>query len=509
MEKDYNYYQQIVKQMIADEQIKGTAKQIKEYTQQLFEYDSESGFKGVRPKTAPLPPGAASPLKPIASGSRSDWASFANGGVIYNDGTPTASGVNTEAFITLPQTNTKQPAVKMALIASKTGSGFELIDLNSAATQFRNSIKKEDYEFYKKKLSAYYPGGAQGQAFKNSLVQPIVENDLGFNEAIKKAINSVSLINFTIANKYAEELKQNPTAVPPQLQSYSYFVQTRELVPGSSSRSERVGSLTTEMDAKAEFRRTVQQYVGNPDLVDKVKELSDSYWKKLNKEELARVNIYTSTTDPFGSNTFTQGVGYAPLTEQDKIEMRLNFIVKGDKKIESVGLKNASQEDLEEAGAVIGASYGKLNKVAADYGVQLTHEDLLERVNRAIKPGGVTAGVSPDSMNTGLTAEENSIKTSAKIRFKALAPYIDQGLKVSDISSNFQRLKEKEYGLADNSINIYDDDVMKALSGDGIASTNDFLLGVRSNPTWRKTPKANEMAAEFLNTILKSWGKVG
>jgi hypothetical protein len=38
---------------------------------------------------------------------------------------------------------------------------------------------------------------------------------------------------------------------------------------------------------------------------------------------------------------------------------------------------------------------------------------------------------------------------------------------------------------------------------------NDFILGVRSNPLWRKTPKANEMAATFINTILKSWGKVG
>ena len=42
-----------------------------------------------------------------------------------------------------------------------------------------------------------------------------------------------------------------------------------------------------------------------------------------------------------------------------------------------------------------------------------------------------------------------------------------------------------------------------------ISSVNDFILGVRSNPLWRKTPKANEMAATFINTILKSWGKVG
>ena len=506
MANDLGYYQEIVKQMIADGKLKGTAKQIKEYTQQQYEYDPASDFKGVRPQAAPLPPGSAGGLKPINTGPRTDWDSFVNGKIIYNAGTANAAGVNTEAFITLPQTDTKQPPVRMALLPSADGTSFQLIDLNTAAAQFRAIIPNTaaDYKYYKTQLSAYYPGGAKGQAFQNSLAQPITENDLGFEEAIKKAINTVSLDNFNKAQRYA---KKESTA--PELQGYERFVQTRNLLPGTSRQRQSTSSLTTEMDAKAEFRRTVQQYVGNPELVDKVDKLADSYWKKLHAEELRRISYSSSITDPLGLTTNTTGVSYAPLSEQDRIEMRLNFIVKGDKKIESVGLKNASQEDLEEAGAVIGASYGKLNKIAADYGVQLTHEDLLERVNRAIKPGGVTAGVSPDSMNTGLTAEENSIKTSAKIRFKALAPYIDQGLKVSDISSNFQRLKEKEYGLADNSINIYDDDVMKAISGDGIATTNDFLLGVRSNPAWRKTPKANEMAAEFLNTILKSWGKVG
>jgi len=112
-------------------------------------------------------------------------------------------------------------------------------------------------------------------------------------------------------------------------------------------------------------------------------------------------------------------------------------------------------------------------------------------------------------MDTGITQEANSIKQAAKIKFANLASYIDQGLKVSDIASNYQRLKESEYGLVNNSVNIYDNDVQKALSGDKIASNNDFILGIRSNPAWRKTPKANEMAATFVNTLLKSWGKVG
>lgn len=453
-----------------------------------------------------------SDIRNIPVGKLVNWDAFLNGDLTYQPAGTSKSGVQSEPYVSMGALPNDPNPAAVVLVASADSTGYEVKGIDAAVREYIGNISVANRALYKKQLSTYYVGGAGGQAFKNSMLQDITERDLGFEAAVRRAVTSLSVENFNRGKEEALSLKANPSQASTfrtGLFTFDSFVLGRVQAPTTSSESIRNSSLTLEADAKAEFKRTVQQYVGDPALVDKVDKLADSYWKKLHAEELKRQSTSTRTVDPITGNAYGSSIGWAPLSEQDRVEMRLNFIVKGDKKIESVGLRQASQEDLEEAGGVIGASYGKLNKIAADYGVQLTHEDLLERVNRAIKPGGVTAGVSPDSMNTGLTAEENSIKTSAKIRFKALAPYIDQGLKVSDISSNFQRLKEKEYGLADNSINIYDDDVMKALSGDGIASVNDFLLGVRSNPLWRKTPKANEMAAEFLNTILKSWGKVG
>jgi hypothetical protein len=448
-------------------------------------------------------------FRQLPGGVLTNWESFLNNDLTYQPAGTSKGGVQSEPYVSMGPLKGDLTPNAVALIASPDGMGYQVKGIDAAVREYIGAIPAANRAYYKKQLSAYYPNA---KAFQNSMRQDVTERDLGFEGAVRKAVTSLSVENFNRGKEEALFLKDNPNQASTfrtGLFTFDTFVTSRTPAPATSSESISNSSLTLEADAKAEFRRTVQQYVGDPALVDKVDKLAESYWKKLHAEELKRQSTSTRTVDPITGNAYGSSIGYAPLLEQDRVEMRLNFIVKGDKKIESVGLRQASQEDLEEAGGVIGASYGKLNKIAADYGVQLTHEDLLERVNRAIKPGGVTTGVSPDTMNTGLTAEENSIKTSAKIRFKALAPYIDQGLKVSDISSNFQRLKEKEYGLADNSINIYDDDVMKALSGDGIASTNDFLLGVRSNPAWRKTPKANEMAAEFLNTILKSWGKVG
>jgi hypothetical protein len=320
-----------------------------------------------------------------------------------------------------------------------------------------------------------------------------------------------SVDNFNTGVEIAKGNKQA------KMYDFESYVSTRTPTALPTSQSQRTSGLTVKEDAYAEFDRTVKQYVGDPALVDEVKKLREEYWQRLHKSELARQSTGTSTTDIFG-NTIGRTIAYTQMSEQDRLDLRLGLVVNGavitdpktkKKTVLSTGITQTTADDLEEAGALIGASYGRLRAVAADYGIELTHTDLLQRSRQAVKPGGVTTGISADAMSTGLEQEANSIKQAAKIKFKTLAPYIDQGLKVTDIASNFQRMKENEYGLVANSVNVYDQDVQNAISGDKIFSNNDFILGVRSKPEWRKTPKANEMASSFINTLLKTWGKVG
>lgn len=497
-----SYYEEIAKTQYP----KLTAAQQKAKAMEAYKKDPQSDYTGKRENNTT----SGTQLTPIPKGPRYDWEAFVNGQIIYVPAT-TTGGVTTEAYVKLPGTDLKQPGVTVILKPSADGKGFELQDANAAANEFLSFIPKNDesYLYVKQKLQQYYPGGINGAAYKKSLTQPIGESDVGFMTAIKNSLNEVSAINWTSSVAFAGLTPAARATATPNLLSYNQFIDTRQILPPKTTQSQRTSQLTTEMDANAEFNRTVQQYIGDPNLVDKVDALRKAYWNKLHKEELRRISTSTSTSDPITGVSISSGFSYAPLTEQDRIEMRLGLIINGDKNSNSVGIKNATQEALEEEGALVGAAYGKLKEVAADYGVQLTHQDLLGRVYKSLKPGGVTAGVSPSSMATGLEQEANSIKQAAKVHFKGLATYIDQGLKVSDISSNFQRLKEREMGLTDNAVDIYDDDVQKAIGGPDISSVNDFILGVRSNPLWRKTPKANEMAATFINTILKSWGKVG
>lgn len=457
-------------------------------------------------------------LRKIPAGVQSDWQRFVDGQIILNPAGTAKGGVQSETYVTIGGITGDPTPNAVALFASSDGKGYTMVPLDQAVREALSSIPASQRAYVKQKLQPYY---ANTKAYQTSMTQPVTERDLGLEAAVRKAITTVSEENFYKGQAAGNWLKDNPSSAKTfvsDLFTFSKFVSTREAMPQSTTETVRTSSLTTKLDALNEFKRTVQQYVGDPALVDNVDKLAEEYYNRLHAEEVKRISSSTRTTDPITGKSTGSGVSWAPLQEQDRVEMRLNLVVNGAtvtdaktkvKTVLSTGLKNVTQEQLADASGEIGQGYAKLNAIAADYGIQLTHEDLLNRVNRSLKPGGVTTGVSPATLATGLSAEENSIKQAAKIHFKSLAPYIDQGLRVSDISSNFQRLKENEFGYTQNAVSIYDQDVQKAISGDKIFGVNDFINTVRSDPAWRKTAKANELAAQWVNQLLKSWGKVG
>jgi hypothetical protein len=469
--------------------------------------------------TKPQAPGTGNtnPITTIPKGVQSDYSAFTNGAIVLNSG-GSSGGVQTEPYVSaVPTTSNTQPKALVVLPhfdAGGTQTGFTVTDIDAEVDKIIGSLPRANIEYYKSQLQKYYPSTA---AYKVSITAgPMTDKDLGFQQAIKKALMAASVDNYNTGKQIAEQVAKGGTATA-KMYGFESFVASRIQTPNATSASDRSSGLTVKEDAYAEFDRTVKQYVGDPTLVDEVKKLREEYWTRLHNAELNRQSTSTSTTDPLG-NRVTNTTAYAQMSEQDRQDLRLGLIVNGAtvtdpktkvKTVLSTGISKTTYEDLERTGGLIGQTYSKLQSTAADYGIELTHTDLLNRARKALLPGGVATGISTATMDTGITQEANSIKQAAKIRFANLAGYIDQGLKVSDIASNYQRLKESEYGLVNNAVNIYDTDVQKALSGDKIASNNDFILGIRSNPAWRKTPKANEMAATFVNTLLKSWGKVG
>lgn len=467
------------------------------------------------PKSTVTPSASASPtvnapqtgkvqLPPVDKGPQTNYNQFTDGTIVYNNGGNT---VSREPYVSARPTETNTTPKALLVLPTADGKGFEVRDIDTVTEETLKAIPRSNITYYKQQLKDYYPSLKDYQ--KSMQAGPVTDKDTGLIAAIKKSLIATSLDNFNTGTQIATAVAAGKPTTAFKMYDFQSFVATRTPLAPPQSTSDRSSGLTTQQDAYAEFDRSVNQYVGDPALVDKVDKLREAYWQQLHKTELARQSTSVSTVDPITGNRTGSTTAYQQLSEQDRTDMRLNLIVNGNKTAESKGITGATQEQLQDAGGVIGSAYGKLTAHAADYGINLTHEDLLNRVNKSLKPGGAVAGLSQGALDSGLTEQMNSITQAAKVHYKALAPYIDQGLKVSDIASNFQRLKEDEFGMVKNSVNVYDDSVYKAISGDKVMGTNDYISLLRSDPAWRKTTKANEMAAQFVNTLLKTWGKVG
>ena len=186
-----SYYEQIAKTQFpklstAEQKAKALA---------AYKSDPQSDYSGKRENNTT----SNQQLNPMPKGTRTDWGSFLDGKLIYVPAGTDTNGVYTEGYITLPQTDAKQPVVHYILKPSADGRGFELQDVDSAAAEFLSYIPKNDSSYLniKQKLQQYYPGGINGAAYKKSLTQPIGESDLGFMQAIKNSLDNVSSINWT------------------------------------------------------------------------------------------------------------------------------------------------------------------------------------------------------------------------------------------------------------------------------------------------------------------------
>ena len=58
-------------------------------------------------------------------------------------------------------------------------------------------------------------------------------------------------------------------------------------------------------------------------------------------------------------------------------------------------------------------------------------------------------------------------------------------------------------------VNIFDEDIQKWITGDTLLGPEDFTNLVRKNPNWRYGSTANNLAAQFINSISTTFGKIG
>ena len=177
--------------------------------------------------------------------------------------------------------------------------------------------------------------------------------------------------------------------------------------------------------------------------------------------------------------------------------MRIKLITRGSTKAKSTGIKLVEPTKLQEAGGEIGNYYTELLGHSYKTGIRLSNDALLSKVEEINRPGG------------SIDEQKRTLTQASKLKYKALAPYIDAGISVGDFIADFSAIKARELDLNAKDINVFDDDIQKAIGGDTLLGPEDFTTLVRKNPNWRFSSTAGESSAQFLNSLLKTFGKVG
>ncbi len=140
----------------------------------------------------------------------------------------------------------------------------------------------------------------------------------------------------------------------------------------------------------------------------------------------------------------------------------------------------------------VGTNLASLRKLAADYNVALSDADV-----RKFAVSGLTD-------KNALEATKLKIQNTAKVRYQNLGQYIDQGLTVRDIASQYINKMANVLEVNPDTIKLDDRYIETALST--LPNFNDFNKMLRNSPQWEYTTNAREEAAGYANKILQDFG---
>lgn len=241
---------------------------------------------------------------------------------------------------------------------------------------------------------------------------------------------------------------------------------------------------TTPEDARQDLAIAYREYLGvDPDTSEFRKSFNSDfkeYYKELRKLEKAQPTRQTTVRGAGGTTVQTLVKGF---DEQDLEELKLRYITKY---VETKGVENI--------GGAVASNLRAIKKFVSDYNVALPDLDIRQLALDAIRN------------RTGLDNAQNKIVSLAKAGFPALIPYIDQGLTVRDIASQFIAKKAAVLEMSPESISLNDPDILSALQGTKLEFLFDFEKRLRKNPMWQFTNNAREEAASFSTMALNDFG---
>jgi hypothetical protein len=329
-------------------------------------------------------------------------------------------------------------------------------------------------------------GGTAGiDNLRNKLYKANYMNEAEFNLKDATALNRAII---DAARGVSVEAVTNYTDMAtPLSQSFDSWLNKRVAMSGASKQPDSGINLTSRTDTNQDINEFFMEYLGrNATEAEKT-----DYYNKVNAEEKKAVR----TVKVVGGKQVSTG---EQLDTTDYYRIRASVL--------APVVKGTAIEEVTKGNGKIAQDVAELKAFATDYGIKLDTKQALDRIVGGLKPGG--------SLTTGkLDAEKTAIREMSKAFYGKLTPLIDQGVKISDIASQFAYYKGQILEMPDSAVSVFDEDIQAALKnegGDGVMTITDYQKFLRTNPKtkqqWLKTKGAKEEAAGYATEILKSFG---
>jgi hypothetical protein len=243
---------------------------------------------------------------------------------------------------------------------------------------------------------------------------------------------------------------------------------------GKTSKTTYDMVVTTRQDAADEANQFFMQYLGRA--ATKVER--DNYFRELNAAEKKAVRSTTTTAE--GNRTTTGDL----LSETDRT------LIMG--KVAGNAIKGTDIDALMKAGGVAAQDVDTILSIGRNYGVKVSREQATKYVADNLRQG------------KNLNSTKAKIIEISRSNYKNFSDKISEDVSVKELAGNYIYNKAQTLELNPDAIDIFDADIQDAINGN--VTMTDFNVRLRQNPAWAKTKNAKDEAAEYANTILKSFG---
>jgi hypothetical protein len=337
-----------------------------------------------------------------------------------------------------------------------------------------------------KAQAAYIKNFAGGlPALKKALLNSgyITKDEYANNSYIGGLIGAISELSIQSVQGYAYEGKT-------EFSTMASFLSKQKPAGTGTSKAGTWDNTTTKITTPGDANKEVNDYMLDVFGREATQEEKDAFYKDIHDRELKSGVQTVSKRDATGKITKSTVTG-AAVTADERLNS-LNAIVK-----KALVGTDAEKILSSSKGSKISQDIAKIQKAAADYGQPMTAGQAMKYVLDGFGTSDYVA------------KQTERLRLNAMTMFGNLKDHINNGGTVKDIADQYAYIKSKKLGipLTDS---MADKDVVDAISKTGgLLSTADFTRQMQANPLWRQTEEAHNTAADFADTILKSFGFMG